>query len=64
MTMAEAIITVRRKPHRAGRRQARARLRRRLASVLRRFLSGHALFAAGGVGLDRLPPGYFRFPPF
>ena len=61
MAMARTLVVVR--PREATPR-GQIRVQRRLAAVLRRFLSGLAALPDRGATPDDLPPEFFRFPPF
>ena len=63
MAMATTLVVVPRKPREAAPR-APSRVQRRLAAVLRRFLSQLAALPDHGATLDDLPPEFFSFPPF
>jgi hypothetical protein len=62
MAMARTLVVVPRRPREAAPR-GQIRVQRRLAAVLRRFLSELAALPDGAT-LDDLPPEFFRFPPF
>ena len=62
MALARTLVVVLRRPREAARGQIR--VQRRLAAVLRRFLSELAALPDHGATLDDLPPEFFRFPPF
>ena len=62
MAMVGTLVVVPRRPRETLRR-AQTRARRRLAAVLRRFLSELAALLDQGATPDDLPPEFFRFPP-
>ena len=62
MAMARTLVVVPRRPRKAAPR-AQIRVQRRLAAVLRRFLSELAALPDQGATLDELPAEFFRFPP-
>ena len=62
MAMAGTLVVVPRMPREAGPR-GQIRVQRRLAVVLRRFLSELAALPDQGATPDDLPPEFFRFPP-
>ena len=63
MAMASTLVVV---PRRLRETAPRTQIRvpRRLAAVLRRFLSKLAALPDHVATLDDLPPEFFRFPPF
>ena len=63
MAMAGTLVVVSLRPREAAPR-GQIRVLRRLAAVLRRFLSELAALPDRGATLDDLPPEFFRFPPF
>ena len=63
MAMASTLVVVPQMPREVALR-GQIRVQRRLAAVLRRFLSGLAALPDHGAMLDDLPPEFFRFPPF
>ena len=63
MAMASTLVVVPRMPREAAPR-GQIRVQRRLAAVLRRFLSELAALPDHDATLDDLPPKFFRFPPF
>ena len=63
MAMAGTLFVVPRRPRETARR-VQIRVQRRLAAVLRRFLSELAALPDQGATPDDLPPEFFRFPPF
>ena len=63
MAMASTLVVVPRMPREAAPR-GQIRVQRRLAAVLRRFLSELAALPNHGAMLDDLPLEFFRFPPF
>jgi hypothetical protein len=62
MAMATTLVVVPRRPREAVPR-AHIRIQRRLAAMLRRFLSELAALPDQGTTRPELPPGFFRFPP-
>ena len=62
MAMARTLVVVARRPRETAPR-AQIRAQRRLAAVLRRFLSELAHLPDRGATPDDLPPEFFRFPP-
>jgi hypothetical protein len=62
MAMAMTVVVVPRRPRDTAPR-AQIRAQRRLAAVLRRFLSELAALPDQGATADDLPPEFFRFPP-
>jgi hypothetical protein len=62
MAMARTLVVVPRRSREAAP-GAQIRGQRRLAAVLRRFLSELAALPDQGATLDDLPPEFFRFPP-
>ena len=63
MAMTSSLFVVPRRPREAVPR-GQIRIQRRLAALLRRFLSELAALPDHGATLDDLPPEFFRFPPF
>jgi hypothetical protein len=63
MVIARRLVVVPRRLLAAAPR-GRIRVQRRLAVVLRRFLSELAALPDHGAAHDDLPPEFFRFPPF
>ena len=63
MAMASTLVVVPRRPRGAPPR-VQISVQRRLAAVLRRFLSELAALPDQGATPDDLPPEFFRFPPF
>jgi hypothetical protein len=62
MAMASTLVVVPRRPREAAPR-GQIRVPRRLAAVLRRFLTELAALPDQGATSDDLPPEFFRFPP-
>ena len=62
MAIASTLVVVPRRPRETARR-AQIRAQRRLAAVLRRYLSELATLPDQGATPDDLPPELFRFPP-
>jgi hypothetical protein len=62
MAMAGTLVVVPRRVHETVARP-QIRVRRQLASVLRRFLSELAALPDQRATPDDLPPEFFRFPP-
>ena len=63
MAMASTLVLFPRRPHEAAPR-AQIHIQRRVAAVLRRFVSELAALPDQRAVLDDLPPEFFRFPPF
>jgi hypothetical protein len=63
MAMASTLVVVPRRRCEAAPRGP-IRVQRRLATLLRRFLSELAALPDRGATFDDLPPEFFRFPPF
>jgi hypothetical protein len=63
MAMARPLVVIPRRPREAAPR-GQIRIRRRLAAVLRRFLSKLAALPDRNATPGDLPPEFFRFPPF
>ena len=63
MTMARTLVVVPRRPRETAPR-GQIRVQRRLAAVLRRFLSELAALPDHSATLDDLPLEFFRFPLF
>ena len=63
MAMARTLVMVPRRTREAAPRR-QIGVQRRLASMLRRFLSELTDLPDHGATLDDLPPEFFRFPPF
>jgi hypothetical protein len=63
MAMARPLVVIPRNPRDAAPR-GQIRIQRRLAAVLRRFLSELAALPDRDATLGDLPPEFFRFPPF
>ena len=62
MAMAGTLVVVSRRPRETAPR-VQIRAQRRLAAVLRRYLSELAALPDQGATSDDLPPEFFRFPP-
>ena len=62
MAMARTLVVVLRRPRQAAPR-GQIRVQRRLAAVLRRFLSELAALPDRGATPNDLPPEFYRFPP-
>jgi hypothetical protein len=63
MAMARRLVAIPRRPRQAAPR-GQIGVQRRLAAVLRRFLSELAALPDHSATLYDLPPEFFRFPPF